>query len=75
MPIWFLRYAHGQRYAFIRGPAAAIMAQKINASRIIANLRALCVLEHLLGQKLTFEQDRQFNPPRHMNETDLDGAA
>lgn len=41
------------------------------AIMIVANLRALNVLAHLLGQTLTFETDMTFNPPTELSENDL----
>lgn len=43
---------------------------------IIANLRTLNLLEHLLGQQVTFETDITLNPPITMHERELfDDAA
>ena len=38
---------------------------------IVANLRALNVLEHLLGQTVTFEDDITLNPPMDVSERDV----
>ncbi|MFN2527429.1 MAG: hypothetical protein ABR584_01770 [Candidatus Baltobacteraceae bacterium] len=42
---------------------------------IIANLRSLSLLEHLLGQQVTFETDVTLNPPIEVREQDLDDVA
>lgn len=45
------------------------------AIMIVANLRALIVMEKLLDQRVTFKVDMQFNPPTTWREIDLPDVA
>ncbi len=70
----FAELTEDVRQAVFEAATESVGIARLNeawAILIIANLRTLNLLEHLLGQHVTFETDVTLNPPLEMREEDV----